>query len=71
MVMSNHNNQIQAGNSVYKIIFGLLFLFCGCIIYLLFRSETLNIYQWCSEVGMSGFVDLLRYAVIGWAMVSL
>ena len=66
--MSNRKNQIQAGNSVYKIIFGLLFLFCGCSIYLLFRSETLNIYQWCNEVGMSGHVDLLRCAVLGWAV---
>lgn len=68
MVMLNHSIQIQTGNSVYKIIFGLLFLFCGCSIYLLFRSETLNIYQWCSEVGMSGHVDLLRCVVLGWAV---
>lgn len=66
--MSNHNIQIQTGNSVYKLIFGLLFLFCGCSIYLLFRSETLNIYQWCSEVGMSGYVDLLRVVALGWAV---
>lgn len=68
MVLSNHNIQIQTGNSAYKIIFGLLFLFCGCSIYLLFRSETLNIYQWCNEVGLSEYVNLLRCVVFGWAV---
>ena len=25
-------------------------LLCGCLIYLLFRSENINIYKWCSSL---------------------
>lgn len=49
-----------------KIVIGLFLLYCGCCIYLLFRIETINLYQWCSKVGLFGFVNSLRYTVFGW-----
>ncbi len=68
--MANSYLQVRAGNNVYKMTFGLFFLFCGCSIYLLFRSETINIYNWCSKVGMSEGIDFLRSIVDGWAVPS-
>lgn len=48
---------------VTEIIFGTLFLVIGCAIYLLFRSKTLNIYRWCSLIGISDYVDSVRFQV--------
>ena len=45
---------------------GLLFLICGCTIYLLFRSKSLNIYQWCTALGLSSVIDNLREQVQNW-----
>lgn len=47
-------------------ILGLLFLVCGCAIYLLFRSKSLNIYHWCCTLGLSSSIDLLREHVQNW-----
>lgn len=49
-----------------EIILGVVFLACGCTIYLLFRSKSLNIYQWCFALGLSNFIDILREHVISW-----
>lgn len=49
-----------------EIILGVLFLACGCAIYLLFRSKSLNIYQWCSVFGLSSSIGTLRYSVQDW-----
>lgn len=43
-----------------KISFGVIFLVIGCMIYLLFRSKSLNIYQWCSYLALSDIIDSLR-----------
>ena len=45
---------------------GSLFLACGCAIYLFFRSKTLNIYMWCSQMGLSDYVDYIRLQVLNW-----
>lgn len=45
---------------------GLLFLICGCAIYLLFRSRSLNIYQWCAALGFSSIINNLRAQVQDW-----
>lgn len=45
---------------------GVLFLVCGCSIYLLFRSTTLNIYQWCSALGLSTSIDAMREYTQTW-----
>ena len=49
-----------------EIILGVVFLICGCAIYLLFRSKSLNIYQWCTALGFANVIDSLRYAVQDW-----
>lgn len=51
---------------IYELVIGIVFLACGCAIYLLFRSKTLNIYQWCLSLGLSNLIDSLRYAVQDW-----
>lgn len=49
-----------------KVFWGVVFLMCGCMIYLLFRSKSLNIYLWSRFWGFSGLVDYFRDAVQGW-----
>ena len=49
-----------------EILLGLFLLACGCAIYLLFRSKSLNIYQWCSVLGLSNMIDTLRSSAQGW-----
>lgn len=67
--------QIQSCNlntkSVSKVILGITFLTCGCAIYLLFRSKSLNIYQWCLFLGVSEMIDTLRYAVQDWRIPDI
>lgn len=52
--------------TVFKVILGIDFLICGCAIYLLFRSKSLNIYQWCVTLGLSDYIDSLRNSVKDW-----
>lgn len=47
-------------------ILGVIFLLCGCFIYLLFRSKTLYIHQWGHTLGLSKVIDTLRKQVEGW-----
>ena len=49
-----------------EVALGVLFLACGSAIYLLFRSKALNIYQWCSALGVSSMINSLRNSVQGW-----
>lgn len=49
-----------------EIVLGVVFLVFGCAIYLLFRSKSLYIYQWCVMLGLSDMIDSLRYAVQNW-----
>ena len=58
----HHTNKLVAS----EVILGVVFLACGCAIYLLFRSQSLNIYQWCSALGLSNTIDTLRYSVQNW-----
>ena len=53
-----------------KLFLGVLLLLCGCIIYLLFRSKTINIYQWCSALGLTDTIDKLRFSVQDWNVSS-
>lgn len=53
-----------------EVALGMVFLVCGCAIYLLFRSKSLNIYQWCMSLGFANMVDLLRYAVQDWNIIA-
>jgi hypothetical protein len=49
-----------------ELIIGSIFLTCGCAIYLLFRSKSLNIYRWCSQMGFSDYIDSVRLLVQNW-----
>ena len=49
-----------------KVILGGVFLMIGCAIYLLFRSKTLNLYQWCSALGLSDVIDYARIYAHNW-----
>ena len=49
-----------------KVALAVSFLLCGCAIYLLFRSKTLNIYHWCATLGFSSAIDTLRLWVQNW-----
>lgn len=51
---------------VSEICLGAISLMCGCVIYLLFRSKSLNIYKWCSAIGLSDNVDEIRKTVTDW-----
>lgn len=51
---------------ISEAISGFAFLICGSVIYLLFRSKNLNIYQWCSALGFSDTIDTLRDSVQNW-----
>lgn len=49
-----------------QLLCGITMLLCGCSIYLLFRSKTINLYQWCSMVGLADVIDILRMGVMNW-----
>ena len=53
-----------------EIILGVVFLVCGCAIYLLFRNKSLNIYQWCMTLGFANMINSLRYAVQDWHIAA-
>lgn len=53
-----------------EVALGIAILACGCAIYLLFRSKSLNIYQWCMSLGLSNTIDSIRYAVQDWCMAT-
>lgn len=49
-----------------KLVCGVMMLICGCFIYLFFRSKSLNIYKWCSALGLSMVIDTVRHSVYDW-----
>ena len=49
-----------------ELLFGVMMLACGCCIYLLFRSTSLNLYQWCAVLGLSDMIESMRCAVQEW-----
>ena len=61
--MQNNNSNIIIAT---ELLLGSLFLAFGCAIYLFFRSKTLNIYMWCSQMGLSDYVDYIRLQVLNW-----
>ena len=58
-------NMIKS-SATSKVILGGVFLMLGCTIYLLFRSKTLNLYQWCSALGLSDVIDYARIYAYNW-----
>lgn len=61
--IQSHTN---TNKSCFQFFWGGLVLLCGCFIYLLFRSKTLRIYQWCSAMGLSDSIDVCRGYVQDW-----
>lgn len=55
--------QKRRKENTVKVILGVVFLMFGCSIYLLFRSKSLNIYLWCRSLGLSQFIDNIRYTL--------
>ena len=66
--MKSGNSKIVMKSSTAKICLGFVLLAIGCGIYLLFRSKTLYIYVWCKSLGLSGYIDMLRLAVLHWSL---
>lgn len=64
--MCRNNLHIKNNRATIEIVLGVLLLICGCAIYLLFRSKSLNIYQWCYAMGLAGMIDHLRGIVQDW-----
>ena len=54
-----------------KVFIGIFFLVCGCLIYLLFRSKSLNIYIWSKAFGLSSLIDILRLYVSNWNIPNI
>lgn len=61
--MGSGKLNIQNIGIASEVILGVLFLMCGCFIYLLFRSENINLYQWCSSIGLTNSIEQLRNRV--------
>lgn len=57
--------------SFTKAMVGALFLVWGSMIYLLFRSKSLNIYLWSKALGISSFIDSLRACVGKWEIPDM
>lgn len=65
MSLCNINKRV-----VTQITLGGIFLMLGCAIYLLFRTKTLNIYQWCATLGIAEHIDDMRLYVKDWEVPS-
>ena len=60
----NHTNKSVASEA----ILGVILLLCGCAVYLLFRSKSVNIYQWASAIGLADTIDSVRDKVQFWSV---
>ena len=49
-----------------QLVAGVLLLLGGIAIYLLFRSQTIVLYQWCIYLGLGDFLSSLRQQVQSW-----
>lgn len=64
--MHQEYQNYKAQRTNIQLLWGVVMLLCGCSIYLLFRSKTINLYQWCSMLGISDIIDSMRMSIIGW-----
>lgn len=55
--LESHITKIRIAS---EITLGAVCLISGCSIYLLFRSNSLNIYQWCSALHLTNAIEKLR-----------
>lgn len=68
--MQDTIQKVEKWKNATKVFLAVSFLVCGCLIYLLFRSKSLNIYQWCSTIGLSDAIDRVRCLVQQWPIPS-
>ncbi len=61
-----NQQQYNTKLSATKYFLGVVSLMCGCMIYLLFRSKSINIYLWSESLGLKKQIDFLRNSVSGW-----
>ena len=55
---------------ILQVTLGIIFLTIGCGIYLMYRSPSLNIYQWCMVLGIGDTIDSLRFIVQDWNLAE-
>ena len=65
--MRNTNKKYKWKNAAI-VLMAVSLLVCGCLIYLLFRSRSLNIYQWCLVLGLSDLIEYARGLAKGWVI---
>ena len=53
-------------NRKLELTAGAVTLFIGCAIYLLFRSPSINLYRWCSAIGIGDTIIAMRQATSSW-----
>ena len=51
-----------------QVLAGVLLLLAGIAIYLLFRSQTIVLYQWCMHLGLADVLTPLRQQVQSWTV---
>lgn len=66
MVLGMKQQQYNTRLTATKCFLGVVSLMCGCMIYLLFRSKSINIYLWSESVGLKKHIDYLRNSVCDW-----
>lgn len=64
--MCRNRLHVKNNRATVEVVSGVFLLICGCAIYLLFRSRSLNIYQWCYALGLASMIDYLRTIVQDW-----
>lgn len=67
--MNNNSSIVSQKLSYVKIVTGTVFLFAGCIIYVLFRSQFIRLYVWCEALGLGCVIEKIRNG-IGWLGMS-
>lgn len=65
MTSIRFHDRTRARN-IMQVFTGIAMLTFGCYIYLFFRSKTLNIYHWCSALGLSDTIDSYRQITMQW-----
>ena len=64
--MCRYYLHVKNNRTTIEIALGVMLLLCGCTIYLLFRSRSLNIYQWCCALGFTDIINYYRGNVENW-----
>lgn len=64
--MNRTHLHVKRNRASIEVVSGVILLLSGCVIYVLFRSKSLNIYQWCCALGLTGLIDNYRGVVHDW-----